>query len=98
MFADDVRSDPVPDPTFPMSHALVERAKGVLMALNCTDADAAWATLRRVSREADVELGALAQATIAIATSPEPDVDCSTAAAVMSLLEPSSSKPWDSHD
>lgn len=67
-------------------HVVIERATGILMALNCTDAEAARAALERVSCDAGVELPALAEATIAIATQPDPAVEPHLATAVHALL------------
>ena len=74
-------------------HAVVERATGILMALNCTDAEVARAALQRVSCDASVELPALAEATIAIATQAEPDVEPHLATAVHALLCTSTTSP-----
>ena len=67
-------------------HAVIERATGILMALNFTDAEVAWAALQRVSCDASLELPALAEATIAIATQAEPAVEPRLATAVHALL------------
>jgi hypothetical protein len=47
-----------------LASQLVERAKGVLMALNCIDADAARRSLAQVSREAEIDICAQTAATI----------------------------------
>ena len=70
-------------------HSVMRRAEGILMALNYTDADAAWAALQRVSADRGVEMRVLAEATIAIATTPNPTVELPVAAAVQELLWPS---------
>ena len=56
------------------------------MALNCTDAETARAALERASCDTSVELPALAEATIAIATQPAPEVEPHLATAVHTLL------------
>ena len=67
-------------------YAVIERATGILMALNCTYAEAARAALERASCDASIELPALAEATIAIATQSDPAVQPHLATAVHVLL------------
>ena len=81
-----------------MPDVVVYQAQGILMALNHTDADAAWAALQRVSTKFDITLRSLAQATIAVATTLEPGVDVHAASAVHELLDPILRIPVDLSD
>ena len=72
-----------------LPHATIHQAQGILMALNHSDADAAWVAMQRVSEKFTIRLLPLAEATIAIATTPQPAVNSHAAAAVHDLLEPS---------
>ena len=72
-----------------LPHATIHQAQGILMALNHSDADAAWVAMQRVSEKFTISLLPLAEATIAIATSPQPAVNTHAAAAVHELLDPS---------
>ena len=71
-----------------LPEALIGQAQGILMALNHSDADAAWTALQRVSNYFGISPRALAEATIAIATTLEPRVDAYAATAVHELLDP----------
>ena len=54
------------------SHALVDQARGVLMATHRIDADAAWGLLVRVSSHENIKVRTLAEAVITLVTSPVP--------------------------
>ena len=69
------------------SHAVVDQARGILMALHRIDADGAWALLVRVSSHQNVKIRTLAEAVIAIITSREPvEASPATDAALHYLL------------
>ncbi len=69
------------------AHAVVDQARGILMALNRIDAHGAWALLMRVSSHENIKIRTLAEAVIAIVTSPEPVATSpATDAAVRYLL------------
>lgn len=54
------------------SHAVVDQARGVLMATHRIDAEAAWGLLVRVSSHENIKVRTLAEAVIALVTSPVP--------------------------
>lgn len=69
------------------SHAVVDQARGALMALHRIDADAAWGLLVRVSSHENIKVRTLAEAVIALVCSPVPvSTDEASAAAVRYLL------------
>jgi hypothetical protein len=74
------------------SHAVVDQARGCLMALHRIDADAAWGLLLRVSSHENIKVRTLAEAVIALVCSPVPvSTDAASAAAVRYLLP----RSWD---
>jgi hypothetical protein len=69
------------------SHALVDQARGVLMATHRIDADAAWGLLVRVSSHQNIRVRTLAEAVITLMTSPVPaEPSPATSAAIRYLL------------
>lgn len=69
------------------SHALVDQARGVLMATHRIDADAAWGLLVRVSSHQNIKVRTLAEAVITLVTSPVPaEPSPATTAAIRYLL------------
>ena len=69
------------------SHAVVDQARGVLMATHRIDADAAWSLLVRVSSHQNIKVRTLAEAVIILVTSPVPaDPSPATTAAIRYLL------------
>lgn len=69
------------------SHALVDQARGVLMATHRIDADAAWGLLVRVSSHQNIKVRTLAEAVITLMTSPVPaEPSPATSAAIRYLL------------
>ena len=69
------------------SHAVVDQARGVLMATHRIDADAAWGLLVRVSSHENIKVRTLAQAVITLVTSPVPaEPSPATTAAIRYLL------------
>ena len=69
------------------SHALVDQARGVLMATHRIDADAAWGLLVRVSSHENIKVRTLAEAVITLVTSPvTADPTPATTAAIRYLL------------
>jgi len=69
------------------SHAAVDQARGCLMALHRIDADAAWALLVRVSSHQNIKVRTLAEAVVALVSSPVPvATDEASSAAVRYLL------------
>ena len=54
------------------SHAVVDQSRGVLMAAHRIDPDAAWGLLTRVSSHENIKVRTLAEAVIALVTSPVP--------------------------
>jgi hypothetical protein len=69
------------------SHAVVDQARGVLMATHRIDADAAWALLVRVSSHQNIRVRTLAEAVITLMTSPVPaEPSPATSAAIRYLL------------
>jgi len=69
------------------SHALVDQARGVLMATHRIDADTAWGLLVRVSSHENIKVRTLAEAVITLVTSPVPAAQTpATTAAIRYLL------------
>ena len=69
------------------SHALVDQARGVLMAAHRIDADAAWGLLVRVSSHENIKVRTLAEAVVTLVTSPVPaEPSPATTAAIRYLL------------
>jgi hypothetical protein len=69
------------------SHAVVDQARGVLMATHRIDADAAWGLLVRVSSHENIKVRALAEAVITLVASPAPaEPSPATTAAIRFLL------------
>ena len=54
------------------SHAVVDQARGCLMALHRIDADAAWALLVRVSSHQNIKVRTLAEGVLSLVSSPGP--------------------------
>ena len=80
------------------SHAVVDQARGALMALHRIDADAAWGLLVRVSSHQNIKVRTLAEAVLALVGPGGPggpggpvDPDPATAAALRFLLP----RSWD---
>jgi hypothetical protein len=79
------------------SHALVDQARGVLMATHRIDADAAWALLVRVSSHQNIKVRTLAEAVVTLVTSPVPAAPTpATTAAIRYLLPRSWDAGWTS--
>jgi hypothetical protein len=74
------------------SHALVDQARGVLMATHRIDADAAWALLVRVSSHQNIKVRTLAEAVVTLVTSPVPAAPTPATTAAIRYLLPRS---WD---
>ena len=55
------------------SHAVVDQARGALMALHRIDADAAWGLLVRVSSHQNIKVRTLAEAVLALVGPAGPD-------------------------
>ena len=70
------------------SHAVVNQAQGILMAVHRIDADAAWAALVRVSSHSNIKLRAIADAVVGLMSTPDPVVDGDAAAAALEMLLP----------
>ena len=69
------------------SHAVVDQARGVLMATHRIDADSAWGLLVRVSSHENIKVRTLAEAVITLVTSPVPAAPTpATTAAIRYLL------------
>jgi len=69
------------------SHAVVDQARGALMALHRIDAEAARGLLVRVSNHENIKLRSLAEAVIALVCSPVPvSTEAASAAADRHLL------------
>ena len=69
------------------SHAVVDQARGVLMATHRIDAEAAWGLLVRVSSHENIKVRNLAEAVITLVTSPVPaEPSPATTAAIRFLL------------
>ena len=68
------------------SHAVVDQARGILMAVHRIDAEAAWGLLVRVSSHENIKVRTLAEAVIAIVTAPPPPPGRATSAALGYLL------------
>ena len=68
------------------SHAVVDQARGVLMAVHRIDAEAAWGLLVRVSSHENIKVRTLAEAVIAIVTAPPAPPGPATNAALRYLL------------
>ena len=99
---DTPESDPAPDDNARRiqqleaaleAHAVVDQARGILMALHRIDADGAWALLVRVSSHENVKIRTLAEAVIAIITSPQPVVTTPATNAATRYLLPRPPEP-----
>jgi hypothetical protein len=72
------------------SHAVVDQARGVLMATHRIDADAAWALLVRVSSHQNIKVRTLAEAVVILVTSPVPAAPSPATTAAIRYLLPGS--------
>lgn len=68
------------------AHAVIDQARGVLMARHQMDADSAWAVLVRVSSTTNIKVRVLATTVLALTTSTDPTPDSPAVAAVRRFL------------
>jgi hypothetical protein len=71
------------------SHAAINQAQGILMAVHRMSAEAAWAALQRVSSHTNIKLRLVADAVVDVMSTPDPVLDSQAAAAVLEMLLPS---------